>query len=50
VNKPPTKPLNPLLAEFLRFILSREGQQIVLDHAIFLPLRGAQSASSRVLL
>lgn len=47
VNRPPGKPLNPLLAEFLRFILSREGQQIVLDHAIFLPLRGEQVAESR---
>ncbi len=46
-NKPPSKPLNPVLAEFLRFILSREGQQIVLDHAIFLPLRREQAKKSQ---
>jgi phosphate transport system substrate-binding protein len=50
VNKAPGKPLNPALDEFLRFILSREGQQIVLDHAIYIPLRGNQVQSSRALL
>jgi phosphate transport system substrate-binding protein len=29
VNKPPNKPLAPATAEFLRFLLSAEGQQIV---------------------
>jgi phosphate transport system substrate-binding protein len=29
VNKPPRKPLPPATAEFLRFLLSEEGQQIV---------------------
>ena len=46
----PGKPLNPALEEFLRFILSREGQQIVLDHAMYVPLRGFQVDSSRALL
>src|SRR6202521_6138606 len=32
-NKAPGKPLSPALQEFLRFILSREGQQIVLNEA-----------------
>jgi phosphate transport system substrate-binding protein len=50
VNKAPGKPLNPALDEFLRFILSREGQQVVLDHAIYVPLRGNQAQSSRALL
>ena len=50
VNKAPGKPLNPALDEFLRFILSREGQQVVLDHAIYIPLRGNQVQSSRALL
>jgi phosphate transport system substrate-binding protein len=49
-NKAPGKPLNPALDEFLRFILSREGQQIVLDHARYLPLRGNQVQESRALL
>jgi phosphate transport system substrate-binding protein len=50
VNKAPGKPLPPALDELLRFILSREGQQVVLDHATYLPLRGNQTKSSRALL
>ena len=49
-NKAPGKPLDPALEEFLRFILSREGQQVVLDHAIYVPLRAPQVESSRALL
>jgi phosphate transport system substrate-binding protein len=47
VNRPPGKPLPPALAEFLRFILSKEGQQAVLDEAIFLPLRADVAAQAR---
>ncbi len=50
VNKAPGKALHPALDEFLRFILSREGQQIVLDHAIYIPLRTNQVQTSRSLL
>jgi phosphate transport system substrate-binding protein len=46
LNKNPAKPLDPILAEFMRFILSREGQQVVLDEAIYLPLRGNQVVQS----
>src|SRR6267154_3766678 len=49
-NKAPGKPLNPALDEFLRFVLSREGQQVVLDQAIYIPLRGSQVQSGRALL
>ena len=49
-NKAPGKPLNPALEEFLRFVLSREGQQVVLDHARYIPLRAAQVQSARALL
>ncbi|HKB56217.1 MAG TPA: hypothetical protein VKC51_01390, partial [Lacunisphaera sp.] len=49
-NKRPGQPLDPVLAEFLRFILSREGQQVILDQAIFIPLRAGQAAQSRALL
>jgi phosphate transport system substrate-binding protein len=49
-NKAPGKPLSPALDEFLRFILSREGQQVVLDQASYIPLRGNQVQSSRALL
>lgn len=48
LNKQPGKPVDPVLAEFLRYVLSREGQQAVLDHGIFLPLREEQAASSRL--
>jgi phosphate transport system substrate-binding protein len=49
-NKVPGKPLDPALEEFLTFILSREGQQVVLDQAIYMPLRADQLRSSRALL
>jgi phosphate transport system substrate-binding protein len=49
-NKAPGKPLDPALDEFLRFILSREGQQVVLEHASYIPLRENQVRSSRALL
>jgi phosphate transport system substrate-binding protein len=49
-NKAPGKPLNPALDEFLRFVLSREGQQVVLDHARYLPLRSEQALQARALL
>jgi phosphate transport system substrate-binding protein len=47
VNKAPGKPLPFALDEFLRFILSRDGQQVVLDHASYVPLRATQAQSSR---
>jgi phosphate transport system substrate-binding protein len=50
LNRAPGKPLDSALQEFLRFILSREGQRIVLDQAVYLPLREAQAARSRALL
>jgi phosphate transport system substrate-binding protein len=49
VNRAPGRPLNPVLAEFLRFVLSREGQQIVRDQAIYLPLRASQAVAARAL-
>jgi phosphate transport system substrate-binding protein len=50
INKEPGKPLNPAIQEFLRFVLSRQGQQIVLYEALFLPLRASQVEASRMLL
>jgi len=35
-----------VLRELLRFIVSREGQEVVHAQAVFLPLRGAQAARS----
>ncbi|MGH8190796.1 MAG: PstS family phosphate ABC transporter substrate-binding protein [Rhodanobacteraceae bacterium] len=44
LNLKPGQALAPPLAEFLRFILSRQGQQIVLDQGVFLPLRAFQAS------
>lgn len=38
VNKAPGRPLDPRVREFLRFILSREGQEIIAKAGIFSPL------------
>ena len=38
LNRPPGNQLDPRLKEFLKFVLSREGQQIVVDDGMFIPL------------
>lgn len=38
LNRAPGKPIDPKVKEFLRFILSREGQQSVTRQQVFLPL------------
>ena len=40
VNKAPNKPLDPVVREFLKYVLSQEGQQVVVKDG-FLPLRNA---------
>jgi phosphate transport system substrate-binding protein len=42
LNRVPGKPLSVKEKEFVRFVLSREGQQIVADSRIFIPLDAAQ--------
>jgi phosphate transport system substrate-binding protein len=37
VNRAPGKPLDPLVAEFLKMVLSREGQEVVVKDG-YLPL------------
>jgi phosphate transport system substrate-binding protein len=49
-NRDPNKPMNPVFQEFLRFVLSKQGQQVVADQGVFLPLRGFQTDASRQLL
>ena len=49
-NKPAGKPLNPAEEEFVRFVLSRQGQAIVQAQRLYLPLRAAQAAASLNLL
>jgi hypothetical protein len=38
VNKPPGKPLEPKVKEFLKLVLSQEGQQVVAEEQVFIPL------------
>jgi phosphate transport system substrate-binding protein len=38
VNRPPGKPLEPKVKEFLKLVLSREGQQQVADDGVYIPL------------
>lgn len=45
VNREPGKPLNPVLREFIRYALSREGQQAIVDDRIFTPLPASMDAS-----
>src|SRR5579859_7352785 len=44
VNRKPGVPLNPVLREFIRYALSREGQQAVVDDGIFTPLPAAMDS------
>jgi ABC-type phosphate transport system, periplasmic component len=46
VNQKPGTFVSPAMQEFLRFVLSRQGQQIVLDQGVFLPLRGFQASTA----
>ncbi len=41
LNRKPGTAVDPKLREFLRYILSREGQEIVDKNASYLPLTGA---------
>ena len=38
VDQPPGKSIDPAVREFLRFILSRDGQQLLIDKSDYLPL------------
>jgi len=38
VNKHPDKPLDPKVKEFIRFVLSRQGQELVARDGKYLPL------------
>jgi len=38
VDKPVGRPLDPKVREFMRFVLSREGQQIIQQHGTYTPL------------
>jgi len=44
VNRPPGKPVEPAVREYLRYTLSREGQEAVVRDGKFLPLTAAAAA------
>lgn len=46
VNKDPRKPLDPMRAEFLRYVLSKQGQQQVVKDG-YLPLTAEMAAAAR---
>lgn len=50
VNLKPGTRLPKAEEEFLRFILSRQGQQIVLDQGVFLPLQSCQASQAGKLI
>jgi len=50
VDGRPGAPANPDAAEFIRYILSREGQQAVVDEGDYLPLPAAIAAEERAKL
>ena len=47
LNRPPGIPIPPKIKEFLMYILSREGQQAVLDQGEYLPLTAAELIRQR---
>ncbi|MEA3003127.1 MAG: phosphate transport system substrate-binding protein [Sphingomonadales bacterium] len=44
VDRPPGKPIEPAVAEFLRYVLSREGQTALAEESGYLPLSPAVAA------
>jgi phosphate transport system substrate-binding protein len=42
LNKPPGRPMDPDVREFMRFILSRDGQEIVARAGVYYPLTAAE--------
>jgi phosphate transport system substrate-binding protein len=50
LDRPPGRPLAPKLREFLRFILSRQGQRVIASDSAYLPLDAATARAQRRLL
>jgi phosphate transport system substrate-binding protein len=38
INRPPGKPIEPKTKEFLKLVLSREGQRVVAEEGVYIPL------------
>lgn len=43
VNRKPGQPADPKVAEFIRYVLSREGQAVVARHGVYFPLPAADA-------
>jgi phosphate transport system substrate-binding protein len=50
LNRAPGRPLEPKVAEFVAYILSRQGQQAVTQQHVFLPLTATAIAEQRIKL
>lgn len=50
MNRDPNEPMDPVLREFTRFVISKQGQQVIRNQGIYLPLRGFQADGSRAKL
>jgi phosphate transport system substrate-binding protein len=50
INRRPGEPLAPLVKEFLTFVLSREGQELINRTTSYLPLPAAIAAAERAKL
>ena len=50
LNRPPGAPIEPKLKEFLRFVLSREGQEAIMRNGNYLPLPAAFAREQRARL
>ena len=50
VDRPPGKTVDPAVAEFLRFILSRQGQTALVEESGYLPLDASEARKSRLWL
>ena len=47
VNRAPEHPLQPVVRQFLLFVLSREGQELLARHSLLLPLTEPVLAAQR---
>ena len=47
INRPPGQPISSRLREFLSYVLSRQGQQAVVDDGLFLPLNPEAAREQR---
>ncbi len=47
IKRPPGRALDPKVQEFMRFVLSRQGQEVVEKHNIYLPLTKEQVSTER---